>query len=197
MTNASWYLGRGTGVSALVMFTIVMVLGIVVRSGRPLPGLPRFAVSAVHRTASLTALGLLAVHITTLYLDPFAQLRLVDLVMPFRGAYRPLWLGLGTLAADLIVVLIGTSLLRQHIGRRTWRVLHWAAYACWPFAMAHAIGNGTDGTTSWLLAIAAGCAVTVVGALAWRLAVVAAEPRPSAEAAASVPSPPNLTGVRG
>ena len=78
------------------------------RAGHPgphrpaLPGLPRFAVAAVHRTVSLTALGLLAVHIGTLFLDPFAQLRLVDLVVPFGGAYRPLWLGFGTLAADLV-----------------------------------------------------------------------------------------------
>ena len=135
----------------------MVVLGILVRTGRPLPGLPRFAVAAVHRTTSLTALGLLAVHVGTLFLDPYAQLRLVDLVVPFGGAYRPLWLGLGTLAADLVLVLVGSSLLRQHIGQRTWRALHWAAYLCWPLALGHAIGNGTDGTSEWMLVIAAGC----------------------------------------
>ena len=40
MTDALWYFGRGAGVSALVLFTLVVVLGIVVRMGRPLPGLP-------------------------------------------------------------------------------------------------------------------------------------------------------------
>src|SRR6476620_899457 len=102
MTNALWYLGRGTGVSALVLFSLVMVLGTIVRSGRPLPGLPRYAVSAVHRTTSLTALGLLAIHILTLLFDPFAGLRLVNLVVPFTASYRPMWLGFGTLGAELI-----------------------------------------------------------------------------------------------
>jgi methionine sulfoxide reductase heme-binding subunit len=196
MTSALWYLGRGFGVSALVLFTLVMVLGIVVRSGRPLPGLPRFAVSTIHRTISLTALGMLALHVGTLYFDPYAQLRLVDLVVPFQGAYRPLWLGLGTLAADLVLVLIGSSLLRQHIGRRIWRVLHWAAYACWPFAMLHAIGNGTDGSSGWLIGIATGCAALVGGALTWRFAVEPAESREAIAARPAAPAPPDLTGVR-
>ncbi len=196
MTNALWYLGRGTGVSALVLFTLVVLLGIVVRSGRPLPGLPRFAVAAVHRTISLTALGLLALHITTLFLDPYAQLHLVDLVVPFQGSYRPLWLGLGTLAADLIVVLIASSLLRQHIGRRTWKALHWTAYACWPLAMGHAIGNGTDGRSTWLLGTAGVCAAAVAAAVAWRAALSDRE-RADAEALAAItPPPPNLTGLR-
>jgi predicted ferric reductase len=177
MTNALWYLGRGTGVSALVLFTLVVVLGIIVRTGRALPGLPRFAVAAVHRTTSLTALGLLAVHIATLYLDPYAQLRLVDVVVPFGGAYRPLWLGLGTLAVDLALVLVGSSLLRQHIGQRTWRALHWAAYLCWPLALGHAIGNGTDGTSGWMLVVVAFCVAAVAGAVTWRAVVLARDRR--------------------
>jgi sulfoxide reductase heme-binding subunit YedZ len=52
-----WYTGRGAGTVALVLLTIVMVLGIVGRSGRPLPGLPRFAVADLHRNASLVALA--------------------------------------------------------------------------------------------------------------------------------------------
>ena len=190
MTNALWYLGRGTGISALVLFSLVMVLGILVRGGRPLPGLPRFAIAALHRSTSLTAVALLAVHIGTLYLDPYAQLRLADLVFPFMATYRPVWQGLGTLAAELVVLLILTSLVRDRLGQRTWRTLHWTAYACWPLAMAHAIGNGTDGKSTWMLGIAAACAASVVGALAWRAAVTSEPEQPAA------PPPPNLTHHR-
>jgi predicted ferric reductase len=191
MTNALWYFGRGAGVSALLLFTVVMVLGIVVRLGRPLPGLPRFTVAAVHRTTSLTALGFLAVHITTLWLDPYAQLRLLDTVVPFFGAYRPFWQGLGTLAFDLVLLLIASSLLRARIGLRAWRWLHGAAYLCWPVAVAHAVGNGTDGTTTWLLGIVGGCVAAVLLAVAWRLADPPVQPevRP-------VPPPADLAGLR-
>ena len=70
--------------------------------------------------------------------------RLVDVVVPFVGAYRPFWLGLGALALDLLAALIVTSLLRARIGLRAWRAVHWVAYACWPVALVHGLGTGSD-----------------------------------------------------
>jgi predicted ferric reductase len=96
-------------------------------------------------------------------------LRLIDFVVPFLGAYRPLWLGLGTLAFDVLVVVIVTSLLRHRLGVRVFRAVHWATYALWPIALAHALGNGTDSGHTWFLLCAATCALTVAVALAWRL----------------------------
>nr|BFF16385.1 hypothetical protein GCM10025699_76880 [Microbacterium flavescens] len=75
MDTALWALGRGTGVAALVLFTVSIVLGVLTRSGRPLPGLPRFAVTLVHRDVSLTATVFLLIHIVSLFFDSYAQLR--------------------------------------------------------------------------------------------------------------------------
>lgn len=170
MTTATlWYVGRGTGVVALVLFSVVVALGIATRSGRPLLGLPRFAVTAVHRSTSLLALVFLAIHVATMLLDPYAGVRLVNLVVPFLTAYRPLWLGLGTVAAELVVALVVTSLLRHRIGLRAWRFLHWAAYLMWPVAVAHGVGSGTDNGRWWLWATALGCAALVLGSVIWRL----------------------------
>ena len=169
MNEALWALGRGTGVVALVMFTVTIVLGILGRSGRSVAGLGRFGVNEVHRTAALTGTTLVGVHVASLFFDPFAQLRLVDVVMPFLGAYRPFWLGLGTLAVDLLAVVIVVSLLRERVGPRVFRTVHWATYALWPVAMAHAIGNGTDRASAWMLGLAAACTAAVVAAVGWRL----------------------------
>lgn len=166
---ALWYLGRGTGVIALMMFTLALVLGIITRSGRSPFGIGRFGATDLHRTASLTGTGLLAVHVGSLLFDPYAQLRLVDIVLPFSGVYRPVYLGLGTLALDAIVVVVVSSLLRRRLGPRAFRGLHWTAYALWPLAMAHVLGIGTDMTSLWLRALAAVCAVVVVWAVGWRL----------------------------
>jgi sulfoxide reductase heme-binding subunit YedZ len=170
MTNALWYLGRGTGVVSLVLLTLVVALGVATRSGRPLPGLPRFAVASVHRSASLLAVTLLGVHVGTLLFDPYAQLKIVDLVLPFAGTFRPFWLGLGTLGLDLLAALVVTSLLRNRLGRRTWRAVHWLAYAAWPVALLHALGTGTDAGSAWLRGLAALCCAAVVAAVGWRLA---------------------------
>lgn len=191
--NALWYFGRATGVTALAMFSLVVVLGIVVRSGRPVPGLPRFAVAAVHRQVSLAALVFLALHIGTLLLDPFAHLRLIDLVVPFLARYRPLWQGLGTFAAELVLVLIVTSLLRNRLGPRVWKAVHWLAYACWPLAIAHAVGTGTDRSSRWLLLTVACCVLAVAVTVVWRMTgrAFAADPEPR-----PVAPPADLSGFR-
>jgi methionine sulfoxide reductase heme-binding subunit len=169
LTSAMWDLGRGTGVVALTVFTLALVLGILARSGRDLPGLGRFEISDLHRAAALTGVGLIVVHVSSMLLDPFAQLKLVDVVLPFLAAYRPLWLGLGTLAFDVLVVVTVVSLLRQRVGPKVFRSVHWATYALWPLALFHSLGSGTNATTSWFRGLAAVCVVAVVGAVWWRI----------------------------
>jgi methionine sulfoxide reductase heme-binding subunit len=170
MNAALWALGRGTGVVALVLFTVSLVLGILARSGRAVPWLGRFGTSDLHRTAALTGTGLVVAHVGTLCLDPYAQLTLVDAVLPFLGAYRPLWLGLGTLALDLLGVITVISLLRHRLGPRVFKNVHWATYALWPVALLHALGNGTDAGSSWFRALAVVSVGVVVAAGGWRLA---------------------------
>jgi methionine sulfoxide reductase heme-binding subunit len=172
MDTALWVLGRGMGVAALLLFTASVVLGVVTRGGRPLPGLPRFAVQLVHRDVALTATTFVAVHVLTLLLDAQSELRLVDVVLPFTGTYRWFWVGLGTLAVDLLIAVVVTALLRRVIGPRVFRAVHWATYALWPVALAHAIGAGTDGTSVWFLAVAGCCVVVVGAAVTWRAVVV-------------------------
>jgi sulfoxide reductase heme-binding subunit YedZ len=170
MTSALWALGRGTGVVALVLFTLSIVLGILARSGRRVPWLGRVGISDLHRTAALTGTGLVVVHLGSLLFDPYAQLKLVDLAVPFLAAYRPLWLGLGTLAVDVLVVVTVVSLLRQRVGPKTFRVVHWATYALWPTALLHALGSGTDAATNWFRGLAVVCVAAVVAVAGWRLA---------------------------
>ncbi|TFB46287.1 ferric reductase-like transmembrane domain-containing protein [Cryobacterium tagatosivorans] len=169
MNEALWALGRGTGVVALALFTVSVLLGILTRSGRPLLGLPRFSVALVHRNVSILATVFIAIHLLTLLGDSFAQLRVIDFFVPFLGAVKPVWLGLGTVAVDLLVAVMVTSLLRRYVGRRVFRAVHWLTYAMWPFALAHSIGNGTDASQSWFIAFAAACSAAVIAAVGWRL----------------------------
>lgn len=164
--SALWYLSRGSGLVTLLLLTASVVLGIlqVQRWGSP-----RFVVVSLHRAVSLLVLAFLAVHVLTAVLDAFAPIRLVDAVIPFAGSYRPIWLGLGAVALDLLVALTVTSLLRRRIGLGAWRTVHWLAYACWPIALVHGWGTGSDTRSSWMLAITLACAAGVLGAVAWRV----------------------------
>jgi methionine sulfoxide reductase heme-binding subunit len=172
-----WYLSRGTGAVALLLLTVSVVLGILdQRHWRP-AGWPRFVLDALHRNVSLLVLALLAVHIASSVIDSFTPIRLVDAFVPFVSAYRPVWLGLGALAFDMLLAVLITSALRRYLGHRAWRIVHWLAYVCWPVAVVHGLTTGTDVNAAWLLALTATCAVAVLIATAAR--VIAANPRPT------------------
>ena len=169
MSEALWALGRGTGVVALVLLTITVVLGILTRSGRPAFGMPRFAVTLVHRNSALIGTVFVGIHVISLLFDPYAQLKVLDFFVPFLGSYHPLWLGLGTVAADLLIAIMVTGLLRRWIGQRAFRVVHWATYALWPVALFHSIGTGTDASNGLFILLAVSCFATVAGSVIWRL----------------------------
>lgn len=161
-----WYLNRSTGLVSLLLMTLTIVLGVLVQRQRRLPGLPRFGVVALHRNVALLSVVLLVVHVGTAVLDGYVDIGRLDTVVPFVSGYRPLWVGLGTLAVDLALVVVGTSLLRGRLPARWWRAVHRTSYALWPLAFAHGLGTGTDLGSGWALAPALGCAAAVAVACA-------------------------------
>jgi hypothetical protein len=163
-----WYTTRSTGVLSLVLLTASIVLGVVDVERWSSPGWPRFVVDSLHRSVSLLAVVFLGVHILTAALDSFAPISPVDAVVPFIGSYRPFWLGLGAVAFDLLLAIAITSLIRQRLGHRAWRATHWMAYACWPIALLHGLGTGSDVKSSWSLALTAICVLAVALAVSVR-----------------------------
>ncbi|MGD0241308.1 MAG: ferric reductase-like transmembrane domain-containing protein [Streptosporangiaceae bacterium] len=170
MNTAFWYASRATGIVSLLLLTAVLVLGILVNRQGRLPGLPRFAVTDLHRNLSLLSVAFIAVHILTAVLDSYVHIPLLSAVVPFASGYERLWLGLGAISLDLMVAMIVTSLLRGRLNRIVWRAVHLLAYASWPLAFVHGIGASKDLQQGWLLGLAVGCALAVATAVTWRLA---------------------------
>jgi DMSO/TMAO reductase YedYZ heme-binding membrane subunit len=168
--TAYWYLTRATGVVSLVLLTAVVVLGLLgpMRLA-PNPRWPRFAVESLHRDLSLLAVALIVIHVITTVLDGFAPIGLIDAVIPLHSPYRPLWLGFGAVAFDLILALVITSLIRRRLGYRAWRGIHWLAYACWPVALLHGLGTGSDSEQAWALGVTFVCVIAVSWAVVARL----------------------------
>jgi len=169
--NALWYLTRATGAVTLLLLTVSLVIGIANVGRLAAPGWPRFVIEGVHRNVSLLAIALLAVHIVTTLLDPFAGIGVIDAFIPFSGSYRPLWLGFGALASDLLIAIAITSVVRRRLGHAVWRATHWLAYLCWPVAVLHTVGTGSDVKQVWLLALTAACVVAVVVSVWARIAI--------------------------
>jgi sulfoxide reductase heme-binding subunit YedZ len=168
-SKLDWYLTRSTGSVALLLLTGALALGIADVRRWATPAWPRFVVDGLHRNASLLALVFLGLHILTAVLDSYAPISLTAAFVPFVSSYRPLWLGLGAIACDLMLAVILTSLLRHRIGHAGWRATHWLVYACWPVALLHSLGTGSDVKSTWLLALAIACLALVVGAILVRV----------------------------
>jgi predicted ferric reductase len=165
-----WFLTRATGLVALVLLSACLVLGILINVRFASPRWPRFLTAGLHRNLSLLVLVFVAIHVATTVLDSYTSIQWLDAVIPFVSVYRPFWLGLGAIAFDLLLALAVTSLLRVRLGHRTWRLTHWAAYACWPVAVVHGLGTGSDPRTRWVLFLTLACVFTVVSACSLRLA---------------------------
>ena len=171
-----WYATRGAGVVSLLLLSAVTVLGVLSVARFESAGWPRFVTTGFHRNLSLLAVIFLALHIVTAVVDPFTSLGWTTALIPFASSYRTLWLGLGTVAFDLLLAILITSLLRGFFGHRTWRAVHWLAYASWPVAVVHGFGTGTDSWSTWLLVLNAVCILAVGWALAVRLQLPAGDP---------------------
>jgi methionine sulfoxide reductase heme-binding subunit len=178
--NVLWYTTRGAGAVCLVLLTAVVVLGVVSRAGWRSGAWPRFLTTGLHRNLALLSLVFLALHIVTAVVDPFTSLGWAAAVIPFSSWYRTFWLGLGVIAVDLLLALVATSLLRNLIGLRLWRLVHWVAYACWPVALIHGLGTGSDTLRPWMTVLDVICVLAAGSAIVVRLSLPAAEATPDA-----------------
>lgn len=156
-----WLVSRGSGLVLLVLLTAVFVLGISTRLGSAPKAVQRFAVAELHRTLALFAVSVLFLHVATAILDPYVSIGWWAMVLPFTSHYRPLALGLGSLAVDLGAAVLITSLARRHLGHRLWRGVHWLAYLSWPFAFMHSLRAGGDMGIWWVAALVWGSASAV------------------------------------
>jgi sulfoxide reductase heme-binding subunit YedZ len=184
-----WYIARGTGFVAVIMLTASVVLGVLTTMRWSTHRWPRFVTATLHKNISLLSVVFLATHIVTTVLDPVSPVHLVNAIVPFTGSYRPLGVGLGVVAIDLLAALVITSVLRRHIGYRIWRAVHWSAYACWPFAVLHGLQAGSDASTPWARVVYLACAGSMLAAVGWRVAASIATPVP----ASSTTSPRRAT----
>lgn len=163
-----WYLTRASGLISLGLFSAAAALGLLTAGRVWSPRWPRFVTESLHRSVSLVAVGMVVVHVVTILMDRYVKIEPIDAVVPFVSAYLPLWVGLGAIAFDVIIVLVLTGLLRTRMSRFAWRAVHWLAYLGWPVALAHTIGIGTD--RLWVLAVVATSLMVVLLAGAYRVA---------------------------
>jgi len=194
-SHALWFATRGFGVVSLLLLTAIVVLGVAGATRWRSPRWPRFVVAGLHRNLTLLALVFIVLHVITTVADGYAPISLLSAVVPFTSPYRPVWLGLGAVAFDLLLALTITSLLRARIGYGRWRALHWLAYASWPIALVHGLGTGTDARVTWMQVLTVACVAGVAVAVLRRVAASGATPGARASGVVAVLALPLVIGA--
>ena len=183
------------GVFALIGLTAAVGAGLLAADRIVMTPNRRIVAQAVHRAISFGAVGFLLIHIVMEIMA--GRSHAADAVVPFLGQRRMLYLGLGTLASDLFLLVLVTGIMRGRFAtlRPTWmwRALHAAAYVAWPLGILHGLLDGR--TAKPYVDWSYGACVAAVGiALIVRLVVAA---RVQETASSPVPAAPPWMGAGG
>ena len=164
------------GVLALIALTAEVGIGLVASDRIFMKPSARVTAQALHRAMGFGAIAFLVIHIVLEIIAGRSQP--ADAVIPFLDKGRTFYLGLGTVASDMFIVIMMTGIYRARLAARmspkAWRVIHASAYAAWIFGLVHGLLAGRpakaffgfSGFVAWSYGA---CVVAVAAALMVRL----------------------------
>jgi predicted ferric reductase len=145
-----WYLSRATAFVSLSVLWISMALGLGLtnKMARLWPGAP--AAFAIHEYVSLLGLTFALFHALVLLGDRYINFTLAQIFLPFATVdYRPTWVGIGQIGFYVWLIVALSFYVRQRIGQKTWRVIHYLSFAMYIMGLVHGLFSGTDSTANW------------------------------------------------
>lgn len=155
-----WVAERATGITALVLLSLSAFLGAVISAGWQSPRFPEIRSVSLHRNISLMTVVFVVIHVVAAIADSFVDVPPVAAFIPFTANYKVLWVGLGTIAFDLLIAIMITSYLRGRINARLWRLIHNLTYLMWAIATVHTLGAAYERSLTFITA-ALGVALVV------------------------------------
>jgi methionine sulfoxide reductase heme-binding subunit len=139
-----WVLARVAGLGSYAALAVALVTGIALRTAvLDWLGSNR-ALRSLHEYTTVLWVPLAVLHLAALVLDRTSRIALIDLVVPFHSSYGTLAIGLGTLAVDMLLVVVATAWLKRRMPGPLWQWLHRLAYLAFALIFVHAVLSGTD-----------------------------------------------------
>lgn len=179
-----WLASRAAAIVAFLLITAAVILGLLMAS-KVIKGPAKRNLVKVHEQIALAALVAIGAHGVLLLGDAWLKPGITGISIPFTLEYRPLWTGMGIIASYLALLLGPTYYWRRKIGSRRWRQIHRATVVVFVLAVAHSLGSGTDGASTWFRLMVLGSAAIVLA-----LVVLRYTRRAPRRAKAKAPRPP-------
>lgn len=164
-----WQISRAAGITAYMLLSIDVLLGMAVRTRALERVLTRWRATDLHELLGVLGLAFLAGHVAALLGDQYIAFTVPELLVPLLSPYRPAWTALGILAMYATVVVYASVHLRRFIGYRAWRLIHLLAFPAFILSTLHGIFAGTDTRQWWAQAIYVLSASAFGALVTWRL----------------------------
>jgi len=162
MTSLWWYIARSSGIVAWALLAMSVLWGLAL-STRALGARPKANwLLDLHRFLGGLAVVFVGVHLVGLALDPWVQIGITQMLVPFSSSWNPLAVAWGVVALYLLAAVELTSLLRKHMPKRWWKGIHMSSYGLYVVATIHLLTAGTDRHVPALLWTVAGSTAAIV-----------------------------------
>lgn len=192
-----WYVTRITALLAYLALAASTIYGLLL-STKILDRVSHRPVSyTLHQDLAAIGVSLALVHAAVLMLDRSVPFTPAEVVIPFIGPYRPLWVGLGQLTLGVSLIVLLSFYVRKRIGTRTWRSVHYLSFLAFLGATVHGLMAGSDTSAQWVYVGYLTLTAVVVFLTTYRVVLVVADRREATAASAERPTrqPAPGTGV--
>ena len=164
-----WFLCRASGIVAWLMLTASVLWGIVLSTDL-FPRRRRAAwLLAMHRWLGGLTVFFIAGHVAAVLADSNAHFRVLDVFVPYAGAWRPTAIAAGVVALWFLVAVEGTALAMKRLSRKWWRDVHILTYTVFWLATLHAALAGTEASKPLYIVTSLAAVALVVFAASYRI----------------------------
>jgi hypothetical protein len=168
-TELWWYVARSGGILAWVMLSAGVIWGLLL-STRVLGRRPRPVwLLDLHRFLGACAVVFSAIHVIAIVADSYVHFGISDVLVPFASSWHPVAVAWGIVSLYLLAAVEITSLLRRHLSRRAWHLVHLSSLPLFLTATFHGLSAGTDASGPVLRGSMVAVTLVVMALLVTRL----------------------------
>lgn len=169
-----WYATRITALLAYLALSGAVIYGLLLSTKILDASTHRFITLTLHQDLAGIGVALALVHGAVLMLDRTMPYSPVEVLVPFAGPYRPLWVGIGQVALGLSLLVFLSFYVRKRIGTRAWRLIHYLSFLAFLGATAHGLMAGSDTSADWVYGTYLAATVIVMFLMSYRIILAAA-----------------------
>jgi len=183
--NLTWMTVRGSGIIAFALLAAATIWGLVISSKTLGRAVSTKNTTYVHEAFSIGSLLATIIHVVALLTDEYVDFGLRQVLVPGASTWEPVAIALGIVAMYGLVLTSFTFYIRQRIGQKVWRGIHYLTYGVFSAALVHSIQAGTDSHGVFAIALYGGTTLVIVTFTILRVLTYGTKPARSARPATS------------